>query len=397
MVDKVDQDTMHDMNRKLVLQALFNSNKTSRSDIADKIKLHKSTITSIYREVEADDFIEELGEGEVSKVGGRKPKLIRFNRNYGYIVSFDLGRHHLRYVVARMTGEIMTQGQLTIVEIPYAELKRAILQYVLQLGDLGTLNGLVGVTIAIHGVVKANKVSYVPFHKELPDHDLAAELGGALDVPVLLENEANLAAIYVRDFHDYQSDKHLQNFTVINIHNGIGAGLIQNGDLFRGENGDAGEVGRMVMFSKKGTVHLEDLYSEDAILARITEQKGQAEVTRDELLTMYRNHDAQAQTLLKEWADAIARTSFNLAQYSAVEAIFLHSRFMAEEPSLFNLVEKTFSSLIPKPSSEIFFANKSVNKATMAGGVSLMTRHLLGLDDYHLEFALEKESDEAWA
>ena len=43
MVSKVDQDAMRDTNRKLMLQALFNAQQTSRSEIAEQIALHKST------------------------------------------------------------------------------------------------------------------------------------------------------------------------------------------------------------------------------------------------------------------------------------------------------------------------------------------------------------------
>ena len=58
MVSKVDQDAMRDTNRKLMLQALFNAQQTSRSEIAEQIALHKSTVTTIYRDVEADGYIE---------------------------------------------------------------------------------------------------------------------------------------------------------------------------------------------------------------------------------------------------------------------------------------------------------------------------------------------------
>ena len=195
MVNKVDQDAMRDVNRKLMLQSLFNAEQTSRSEIADQIALHKSTVTTIYRDVEDLGYIEELGEGAVSKAGGRKPKLIRFNRQFGYIVSFDLGRHHLRYLVARMTGETIARGQMTVTGMAYRDIKRAMLSYVAQLGDMHTERGLIGVGVAIHGVVEDNCVRYTPFHTDLLEHDLATELTEELDVPVFLENEANLAAV----------------------------------------------------------------------------------------------------------------------------------------------------------------------------------------------------------
>ncbi|MGO2917100.1 MAG: ROK family protein, partial [Leuconostoc falkenbergense] len=47
---KTDQITMRDHNQRLVLQALFNAKETSRAQLAVDLELHKSTISSIYRD-----------------------------------------------------------------------------------------------------------------------------------------------------------------------------------------------------------------------------------------------------------------------------------------------------------------------------------------------------------
>jgi len=400
MVDKVDQNAMRDVNRKLMLQALFNAAQTSRSEIADQIALHKSTVTAIYRDIEELGYIEELGEGEVSKAGGRKPKLIRFNRQYGYIVSFDLGRHHLRYLVARVTGETLMRGELSVMGMPYRDIKRAILAYVAQLGDLGTVHGLVGIGLGIHGVVENNQVRYTPFHQELLEHDVSAELATALDVPVFLENEANLAAVYLRDFHDYDAQETYHDFATVNIHNGIGAGIIQNDRLFRGLHGAAGEIGRQVVMGNvplvgdaiPSVVHLEDLYAEDAMLTRLAQQKGLRDtLVRADFVTFYESGDNVAQQLIIEWVQAISRMIYNLAQYAAPEAIFVHSRFIAETPGLLELLLQSYETIQPQSQTPVFFAKKSVNKATLSGGVAMVTRKLLGLSGYDLQFTLLEE------
>ena len=162
-----------------------------------------------------------------------------------------------------------------------------------------TERGLIGVGVAIHGVVEDNCVRYTPFHTDLLEHDLATELTEELDVPVFLENEANLAAVYLRDFHDYDSEETYRNFAVVNIHNGIGAGIIQNERLFRGLHGEAGEIGRQVIINNDylsagkfdAPIHIEDLYAEDAMLSRLGVLKGQDEITRDDFLSLYMGGD----------------------------------------------------------------------------------------------------------
>ena len=138
----------------------------------------------------------------------------------------------------------------------YRDIKRAMLSYVAQLGDMHTERGLIGVGVAIHGVVEDNCVRYTPFHTDLLEHDLATELTEELDVPVFLENEANLAAVYLRDFHDYDSEETYRNYAVVNIHNGIGAGIIRNERLFRGLHGEAGEIGsQMIIYQLVNLMH----------------------------------------------------------------------------------------------------------------------------------------------
>ena len=98
-MDKSDQLTMRDHNQRLVLQALFNAKETSRAQLAVDLNLHKSTISSIYRDLDKLGFIEDLGEGTTTETGGRKAKMIRFNRRYGYVMSFHMLTHQCQHFI----------------------------------------------------------------------------------------------------------------------------------------------------------------------------------------------------------------------------------------------------------------------------------------------------------
>lgn len=105
---------MRDHNQRLVLQALFNAKETSRAQLAVDLELHKSTISSIYRDLDDIGFIEDLGEGDTTETGGRKAKTIRSNRNYGFVVAFDMGRHHLRMAQVRLSGEVIATDEFDV-------------------------------------------------------------------------------------------------------------------------------------------------------------------------------------------------------------------------------------------------------------------------------------------
>jgi len=400
MISKVDQDSMREANKKLMVQALFNATQTSRVEIANTINLHKSTITAIYRDIEEAGLIEDLGEGESSHVGGRRPRLIRFNHNYGYVVAFDLGRTHLRYMASKITGEVITHGELTINGMSFSEVERAALSYISQLGDLQTENGLLGVGVGIHGVVENDEVRYAPYLKEIVGADIAGSWQTKLGVPVYLENEANLAAIYIRDYQDYAGDMVLNNFVTVNIHDGIGAGIIQKGELFIGVHGEAGEIGRTVMLKNNwaqegftNPVHLEDLFSEDALLNRTIELRGMESLSRDEFCQLVDNQDAVAVAIWEEWLETMASVFYNIVQQTAPEAIIVHSRILGKRPTFFNVLRSFYDNITPQTEIPLIFASQSVDRATLAGGVAMVTRNLLDLSGFRLLFHTGEPKD----
>lgn len=123
--------------------------------------------------------------------------------------------------------------------------------------------------VGVHGVVDHNQVTYSLFF-DYSGIDLADMLGQVISVPVLLENEANYAAVYIRDYHDYRQIDQYDNLIALNIHYGIGAGIIIDRQLYRGLSGRAGEVGRSIVWSQnKEIIRMEDLYSEDDMLKRL--------------------------------------------------------------------------------------------------------------------------------
>ncbi len=89
-------------------------------------------------------------------------------------------------------------------------------------------------SVSIHGVVDNEQhVTYLPFH-ETEGISIAKKIKEITNVPVVVENEANLSALYERNFNHNLS---YNNLIALSIHKGIGAGLIINNQLYRGANG----------------------------------------------------------------------------------------------------------------------------------------------------------------
>ena len=88
-----------------------------------------------------------------------------------------------------------------------------------------------------------NKIIDSPF-LALQGIDLEEYFSKELNVPVVLENEANLSAVFKQDFGTNQETRDL---LTIGIHRGSGVGIIAGHSLYRGYRGMAGEIGRSLM------------------------------------------------------------------------------------------------------------------------------------------------------
>ena len=109
-----------------------------------------------------------------------------------------------------------------------------------------TLKQVAGVGIGAPGAVdfEAGNVIFAPNLEGWKDVSLKKELEKQLDVPVFVENDANIAILGVHVAELKAKPRHVVG---IFVGTGIGGGLILNGELFGGANHTAGEVGHMVV------------------------------------------------------------------------------------------------------------------------------------------------------
>lgn len=89
---------------------------------------------------------------------------------------------------------------------------------------------------------ETGRVLSSPNLPELNGRDLAGDLQARLGIPVVLENDANAAAV---GEHWMGAAKGYRNSIVVTLGTGVGGGLILNDEIYRGSDGTAGEVGHI--------------------------------------------------------------------------------------------------------------------------------------------------------
>ncbi|MEG8945839.1 ROK family protein [Rosettibacter firmus] len=82
----------------------------------------------------------------------------------------------------------------------------------------------------------------------IQNYNIKNALSKHLSIPILVENDVNLAGLGIKKF---EFDDNVKNMLIVFIGTGIGSALFFNGQLYRGSTFYAGEIGHMLV-NKKG-------------------------------------------------------------------------------------------------------------------------------------------------
>jgi predicted NBD/HSP70 family sugar kinase len=242
---------MRDINRRRLIRAVMVA-PGSQASLARRTHLSQATVSTAVNELLQEGvLISDAGEGE-------RGKRLRLGPVRGVAVGVEVNHNSLT-VAARPVGSS---------EIEYAGIDFG----ADQAGDLWVKHGvrLINEAVAQTGLTKEYIVSIgvgIPAAidpRTSKITQVSSSLGWDLTgdpreqfkiqfptVPVIIDNEANLAA-YGEYIHGAGQNGH-ETMLFVKASTGIGAGLIIGGLIYRGRHGIAGEIGHLIM-DPHGTV-----------------------------------------------------------------------------------------------------------------------------------------------
>src|SRR5699024_7873026 len=102
-------------------------------------------------------YVVETGIGKSSTSGGRKPILLKINKKAGFSFSFDVRYDRLSYMVTYLNGEIFTSESVDM-NIDQSNIVSVVENIIrnFQKSMENSPFGIIGIAIAIHGVVSKN-------------------------------------------------------------------------------------------------------------------------------------------------------------------------------------------------------------------------------------------------
>lgn len=238
-----NQSSMKHENKRLVLQQIIADEPISRADLSKRCGLNKATVSSLVAELMDDSLVKEAGIGESS--GGRRPVLLYFSGEAGYALGLNVEAATVEAALTDLRGAIIAQETFPAGDTAYDSTLRTMEEALdwAQRVVPASAHGIIGVGVAVPGVIDHSGTVLNAPNLQWRDRPLKHDLENRLKLPVMIENEANAGA-----YREYQTRSDAsENLVYISIGTGIGAGIVLNGSLYRGQNGYAGEIGHMTL------------------------------------------------------------------------------------------------------------------------------------------------------
>jgi predicted NBD/HSP70 family sugar kinase len=243
-----DQLAVRRHNLSLVLTHLRAVGPRSRAKVAAETGLNKATVSSLVAELVGRGLVAE-GETERGAVGRPSQQIDLDGTNF-FTIGTEINVDYLAALAMNVRGEVVAEQQVPLdaAGLGVQAVLRRLSRLVTALIDPLTARGgrLVGLTVAVPGLTeRATGTLLRAPNLGWADTAVVADLRRLLDdppYPILLDNEANLAA---RAEMEVGGRSAISNLILLTGGAGVGGGIVADGQLIRGSQGLAGEVGHM--------------------------------------------------------------------------------------------------------------------------------------------------------
>lgn len=345
MIKDLKENLIREKNKIAVLEYILNNGRVSRANIATHIGINKASVSQIVQNFMDEHLVEEIGIGNSSLLGGRKPVLLQIKKDGCMFLSIDLGFNYIAMMLTFLNGEVIQKHKWKLASVHQETIISVLSKKIRKLLEDPPLTnlGLHAITVGIHGIVSKDTIEFSPFY-DLAKLPLKEALQETFHVPVYYENEANLSALANHALND-----EYHNLISISIHSGVGSGIIIHNDVYHGDIGFSGEIGHMILFPEGHSCPcgnqgcLETYCSEKAILDTFN-QHFNKRLNLSDIKRLYIADDAFTREELRKVAKYLAIGINNLCVMFNPQIIYLNSSLLDSIPTLLYDIKENLNS-----------------------------------------------------
>jgi len=232
-------------NEVRILRLVRDRQALSRIELSRATGLHKATVSGLVAKLIKAGFLQDTGEVETRQRVGRKRALLRFLPLAGLVIGVDIRRTGATVAITDLNAHVLQQNSFSYHQRNSADqvMSRvvAIIRQLLKRGRHPRTQ-LVGIGVGVQGIVDYSNNTLVLSQnkKAWEGESLGTRLEREFGVPVYVENDVKSMALGEYLLGAAKGSRH---FVYIWVGEGVGAGIIVNGQLLRGITSSAGEIG----------------------------------------------------------------------------------------------------------------------------------------------------------
>jgi len=373
---------LRDPKEQAVLETIFREGPITRPELATRTRLSRPAVSGAVRRLEQAGLVSAAGARGGAR--GRKPMAYVLSDRAGFVVGVDIGGANVRVGAADLLGELICEEREPTAKETVRSISAQIAEMVTRVVARASADHErpLAIGISTPGVVDQARVRVSGLAYNLAEDggfDAFSTIGERFGVPVLVENNVNLAAVGERWAGVARG---VSTFVFVAIGAGVGMGIVIDERLVRGAHGAAGEIAYLpsgsAPFDKRHRLHggLEDDVGAEGILeafrSRSAADTRSAPSTAEEVFELAADGDVHARAVVESVARRIGIAIATICAVIDPELVVLGGG-VGCNPSLTVPVRAAVASLLPLPMR--IETSRLGDKAALYGAVAIALRH----------------------
>ncbi|MEV5889315.1 ROK family protein [Nonomuraea fuscirosea] len=366
-----------------LLRLVATGRAESRAELSRLSGLAASSVSLRVEELIDAGLLAEEGAG--TSRGGRRPRRLRLSPGAGVLAVADLGAHHVRLGLLDLSGEslVVEERPCDITEGPRRTLDRIADAF----DELLTEHVPPGVPLRGVGTGVPGPVDPATLRVVTPsrmpgwnDFPVAEHLATRYDLPILVENDANLMAA-----GEARWWPGTENLMVVKAGTGIGCGVIAGGRLHRGR-GAAGDISHVRVRSDSSTVcacgHPDCLeaYASGAALMTALAEAGVTVTRPADIVTLVNDAVPEATSLVRNAGRRMGEVLTVLVNFFNPDVVAVGGSLSAAEPLLTSIRAAVWERCLPLATRDLEIAPARAGRdAALQGAGALLLEAALTL------------------
>ncbi len=382
-------ETARDINRRIVLNLIRRHQPISRADLSRQSGLQRSTVSAIAEQLISERWVTEGAVGHSAR--GRRPTFLHLNGTRTGIIGVDLRPLTTTIALAGLDNRFIMQETFPTGKEPgpfIAQLGR-------RLQDLikahpGIVYEGIGVALPGRADLASKRLIFAP-NLGWRDLDIKTPLEAATGLPVELENDANACAL--SELWNGQHPEEMHDLLAVAVSEGIGVGMVLNGQLVRGPAGVAGEFGHVVVSENGPRCNCGNCgcwevfasntaavryYTESVSHKRIAKMTAQ-KLTFDDILRLAEQGDLRAGEALNRMGHYLGVGIAMLVVGLAPDVILLFGELTRAWKRLGPIIRETVRARLSTPLRTQILPKDAAEQPRLRGTISLVLQKHFGL------------------